>query len=83
MTLNEQVAGPVVGSQTVNAIHIHFSTLVASEDIYVASSTCGPFNASVPLAGGKGLAIGLGACGLLGVSATAVGWHRRRRYTHA
>jgi hypothetical protein len=83
VTLNEQVAGPVVGSQTVNAIHIHFTTLVASEDIYIASSTCGPFNSSVPLAGGKGLVIGLGACGLLGLSATAVGWHRRRRYTHA
>lgn len=83
VTLNEQVAGPVVGSVTVNAIHIHLATLIASEDIYIASSTCGPFNASVPLAGGKGLALGLGACGLLGLSATAVGWHRRRRYTHA
>lgn len=83
VTLNEQVAGPVAGSQTVNAVHIHLATLIATEDIYIASSTCGPFDASVPLAGGKGLAIGLGACGLLGLSATAVGWHRRRRYTHA
>ncbi|HET7018784.1 MAG TPA: choice-of-anchor P family protein [Streptosporangiaceae bacterium] len=83
VTLNEQVAGPVVGSVTVNAVHIHFTTLVATEDIYIASSTCGPFNASAPLAGGKGLAIGLGACGLLGLSVTAVGWHRRRRYTQA
>lgn len=82
VTLNEQVPGPVTGSQTVNAIHIHLTTLIASEDIYVASSTCGPFNASVPLAGGKGLIIGLGACGLLGLSATAVSWNRRRRVTH-
>jgi hypothetical protein len=83
VTLNEQVnPGPVAGSRTVNAIHIHLATLIASEDIYIASSTCGPFDASAPLAGGKGLAIGLGACGLLGLSVTAVNWHRRRRYTH-
>jgi hypothetical protein len=76
LTLNEQVAGPVAGSVTVTALHIHMLT---GEDIYIGSSTCGPYNASVPLASGRGLAVGLGTLGLAATGVAAVAVSRRRR----
>lgn len=80
VTLNEQVAGPVPGSVTVNAVHISFTTLgLATENIYIASSTCGPFSSPVPLASGKGLVIGLGAFGALAVGVGTTRLRRRRR----
>ena len=84
VTLNEQVTGPVAGSVTVNAIHISFHLLgVADEDIYVASSTCGPFSAAVasPVAGGKGLGLGLGLLGLASIGVGTV--YVRRRHAMA
>lgn len=81
VTLNEQVTGPVSGSMTVNAIHISFNLLgLATEDIYIASSTCGPFstNAALPVASGKGLGIGIGLLGLLGAGCATVYVRRRR-----
>jgi hypothetical protein len=42
--LNQQVAGPIAGSQTVNALVLHFPA--TGEDIYLGSSTCGPYKAS-------------------------------------
>ncbi|HXW43299.1 MAG TPA: choice-of-anchor P family protein [Streptosporangiaceae bacterium] len=83
VTLNEQVTGPVTGSETVNAVHIAIVTPLETQDIYIASSTCGPYNADVPVASGKGLAIGLGALGVVGLGAGATSWYRRRRTTGA
>jgi len=76
ITLNQQVAGPVTGSQTVNAIHIDL--IGAAETINIASSTCGPFSADTPVASGKGLALGLGLLGSVGVGYGAVYTRRRR-----
>jgi hypothetical protein len=84
VTLNEQVAGPVAGSMTVNAIHIQFHLLgLATENIYIASSTCGPFsnNVATPVASGTGLGIGLGLLALLGAGFGAV--YARRRHVLA
>ena len=84
VVLNEQVTGPVAGSMTVNAIHITFHLLgLATENIYIASSTCGPFSANVdtPVASGMGLGIGLGLTGLLGLGFGAV--YLRRRHVFA
>lgn len=85
VTLNEQVAGPVPGSVTVTAVHIHLNATLISpaQDIYIASSTCGPFVAPVPLASGMGLTVGLGTAGLVGASAFAVIRNRRRRLARA
>jgi hypothetical protein len=74
--LNQQVAGPITGSQTVNAIHIDL--LGTTEDINISSSTCGPFSADTPVASGKGLALGLGLLGSVGVGYGAVYTRRRR-----
>jgi hypothetical protein len=76
IVLNQQVAGPITGSMEVNAIHV--ALLTAGEVINVASSTCGPFTADTPVASGKGLAIGLGLLGSVGVGYGAV-YSRRRR----
>jgi hypothetical protein len=76
ITLNQQVAGPITGSKTVNAINI--ALLGTTEQVNVASSTCGPFTADTPVAGGKGLAIGLGLLGSVGVGYGAV-YNRRRK----
>lgn len=76
ITLNQQVGGPVAGSQTVNAIHI--ALLTSAEEINLASSTCGPFSADTPVASGKGLAVGLGLLGSVGVGYGAVYTRRRR-----
>lgn len=74
--LNQQVAGPITGSQTVNAIHI--TILGTGEVINIASSTCGPFSADTPVASGKGLALGLGLLGSVGVGYGAIYTRRRR-----
>jgi hypothetical protein len=80
VVLNQQVAGPVAGSKTVNAIAITYTlTIGGTETIDVASSTCGPFTAGVPLASGAGLGIGLGVVGLVGLGLGAI-YVRRRRH---
>jgi hypothetical protein len=80
ITFNQQVIpGPVTGSETVNALVIN----IAGENITLASATCGPFDASAPVAGGKGLVLGLGALGAGAVGVTAVKLNRRRRLTSA
>jgi hypothetical protein len=76
ITLNQQVAGPITGSVTVNAIHI--ALLGTGEEINIASSTCGPFSADTPVASGKGLALGLGLLGSVGVGYGAIYTRRRR-----
>jgi hypothetical protein len=73
--LNQQVAGPVNGSVTVNAAVI---TLLG-ETVTIGSSTCGPYVAGAPVAGGKGLAIGGGTLAAAGVGIAAVKLNRRRR----
>jgi hypothetical protein len=76
VTLNQQITGPITGSEEVNAIHI--ALLVSGETINIASSTCGPFTADTPVASGKGLALGLGLLGSVGVGYGAV-YSRRRK----
>jgi hypothetical protein len=76
IVLNQQTAGPITGSEEVNAIHI--TLLGTGEVINIASSTCGPFTADTPVASGKGLALGLGLLGSVGVSYGAV-YSRRRK----
>jgi hypothetical protein len=77
IVLNQQVAGPasVPGSRTVNALVI--TTPV--ETITIGSSTCGPYVAGAPIAGGKGLALGGGAVAAAGAGIAAVKLNRRRR----
>lgn len=81
VTLNEQVAGPTAGSVTVTAVHLHFN--VPSQDIYIASSTCGPYVQPVPMASGAGLATGLGTAGAAGAGIVLAVLLRRRRTTRA
>jgi hypothetical protein len=76
VTLNFQEPGPITGSQSVDAIHI--ALLGSTEVINIASSTCGPFSADTPIAGGKGLAVGLGLLGSVGVGYGAIYTRRRR-----
>jgi len=76
VTLNQQITGPITGSEEVNAIHI--ALLVSGETINIASSTCGPFTADTPVASGKGLALGLGLLGSVGVGYGTV-YSRRRK----
>jgi hypothetical protein len=76
ITLNQQIAGPITGSEEVNAIHI--ALLGGTEVVNIASSTCGPFSADTPIAGGKGLAVGLGLLGSVGVGYGAIYTRRRR-----
>jgi hypothetical protein len=52
VTLNQQVTGPITGSEEVNAIRIVL--LGGTEVVNIASSTCGPFTADTPVASGKG-----------------------------
>jgi hypothetical protein len=78
ITLNQQVPGPITGSMEVNAIHIALLGAALGETINIASSTCGPFTADTPVASGKGLAIGLGLLGSVGVGYGAV-YSRRRK----
>lgn len=85
VTLNEQVAGPTNGSVTVTAVHIHLNAtlLTGAQDIYIASSTCGPYAAPTPMASGTGLAAGLGALGAAGAVVVIVVLNRRRRHAEA
>ncbi len=76
IVLNQQTAGPITGSEEVNAIHI--ALLGTGEVINIASSTCGPFTADSPVASGKGLALGLGLLGSVGVGYGAVYTRRRK-----
>ncbi len=81
VTLNQQVPGPG-GSQTVNAIAVSLGDALigtGTENIFLASSTCGPFTGSggTPLASGAGLGMGLGLLGLTGVGLGA--FYIRRR----
>lgn len=67
---NEQISNPD-GSLTVNAIRISLNLLtVATGDIIISQSRCGPAAPPIPLASGAGLWIGLG---LLGAAAIPVG----------
>jgi hypothetical protein len=83
--LDDEEPGPVTGSETINAVEIQVgsTTLFGSsslETIYLASSTCGGSSSVVatPVAGGKGLGIGLGLLGLLGAGIATVYVRRRR-----
>jgi hypothetical protein len=78
VTLNAVATGPVTGSETVDAIHIVLDVLgVPFENIWLASSTCGPYSTPIPMASGKGLAIGLGVVGLFGAGLGTVYVRRR------
>jgi hypothetical protein len=79
--LNRQTAGPTTGSVTVNAVVLQFPLL--GQSIYLASSTCGPFAVTTPMASGKGLILGLGTVGAAGAGVCAVRLNRRRRLTNA
>jgi hypothetical protein len=76
---------PGSNSETVNGVFISVtdSLLSLTENIYIASSTCGPYNSAVgtPLASGKGLAAGLGLLGLLGLGYGAI--YIRRRHSQS
>jgi hypothetical protein len=79
VTLNQQVPGPITGSEEVNAVHIALlGVLGAGEVINIADSTCGPFTADTPVASGKGLVLGLGLLGSVGVGYGAI-YSRRRK----
>jgi len=87
VTLNQQEPGPGTNTQTVNAIDVSLSTSIlglnpVTEDVVVASSTCGNPSSVVasPVASGKGLGIGLGLLGLLGTGVATM-YVRRRRQT--
>jgi hypothetical protein len=87
--LNYVTAGPGTGTRTVDAVHIALTAGPAIlsgattsndvESIDIASSTCGSGTSVVasPVAGGKGLGIGLGLLGLLGSGFAAVYLRRR------
>jgi hypothetical protein len=79
--VNQQIPGPVTGSVTVNALVIHARLL--RQNVTIASSTCGPYVLGAPVAGGKGLVIGLGALGAAGIGVAAVTLNRRRRLASA
>jgi hypothetical protein len=79
VTLNQEVTGPAsaTGSETWNAIDI--DTAGSTEDIDIASATCGPYTAlqSTPLASGLGLGLGLGGLGLFGGTYATIRIRRR------
>ena len=82
ITLNQQSVN-ANGSTTVNAIAITLGDSAignGTENIYVASSTCGPVSSIVasPVASGKGLGIGLGLLGLLGAGLATIYVRRRQ-----
>jgi hypothetical protein len=86
ITLNQQEPGPSANTETVNAIDIQLSSTLlgtGTEDIDVASSTCGAEASTVasPVVSGKGLGIGLGMLGVTGVGFAAV--YMRRRHVLA
>jgi hypothetical protein len=79
---------PDPGSKTDTGLYISLSDSAipgfTGETIFIASATCGPYNASggTPLASGTGLGIGLGLLALVGIG-TRVAYSRRRRYALA
>ena len=73
--LNEQAAGPVTGSETVNAVDFQPN---GGTHVYIASATCGPWANLVPVASGQGLVLGLGLVGSVGVGYGAIYTRRRR-----
>jgi hypothetical protein len=78
---------PSAGAVTDTGLYISLSDSLVpglSETIYIASATCGPYNASggTPLASGTGFGIGLGLLALLGIGAR-VRYGRRRRFAVA
>lgn len=90
ITLNQQEPGPGTNTETVNAIDVSLTTNIlglnpVTEDIDVASSTCGNPSSIVasPVASGKGLGIGLGLLGLLGTGVATVYVRRRRQASWA
>ena len=90
VTLNKQEPGPGTNTQTVDAIDISLTTSIlglnpVTEDIDVASSTCGNPSSIVasPVASGKGLGLGLGLLGLLGTGVATVYVRRRRQASFA
>jgi hypothetical protein len=85
VTINKITANdPATGEDTVNGLVISLSDALVPGftglNIYLASATCGPYNASggTPVASGKGLGIGLGLLGLAGAGFATV-YARRRR----
>jgi hypothetical protein len=85
--LDDEEPGPVTGSETINAVEIQIGSTgifgnSGLETIYLASSTCGGSSSVVatPVAGGKGLGIGLGLLGLLGAGVATVYARRRRMF---
>jgi hypothetical protein len=88
VTLNQQVPGPGTNTETVNAMDITLtSTLLGTgtEEVIIASSTCGNPSSIVasPVASGKGLGIGLGLLSLLGTGVATVYVRRRRQASSA
>jgi hypothetical protein len=65
----------LTGSETVNAIDFQPS---GGTHTYIASATCGPWASPVPVASGKGLLLGLGLVGSVGVGYRAVSTRRHR-----
>jgi hypothetical protein len=75
---NEQIANPD-GSLTVNAVRISLNLLsVASGDVIIGQSRCGPAAPPIPMASGAGLWIGLGLVGAAAIP-VGVGLLRRRQ----
>ncbi|GLZ41028.1 choice-of-anchor P family protein [Actinokineospora sp. NBRC 105648] len=68
ITFNEQITNPD-GSLTVNGVHVRLNALLGTGDLVLASATCGPAAAPMPLASGAGLWLGVGLLGLIAVPA--------------
>jgi hypothetical protein len=75
--VNQMSAGPVLGSEQVNGLAISFRLGTLTETIDIADATCGPYSSGVPLASGKGMAIGLSVVGLAGAGLGTVYVRRR------
>ena len=75
--VNQMTAGPVPGSEEVNGLAISFNIGLLSETIDIADATCGPYTSGVPLASGRGMAVGLGVVGLAGAGLGTVYVRRR------
>jgi hypothetical protein len=75
--VNQMAPGPVLGSEQVNGLAISFRLGGLTETIDIADATCGPYTSGVPLASGKGMAIGLSVVGLAGAGLGTVYVRRR------
>jgi hypothetical protein len=75
--VNQMASGPVLGSEQVNGLAISFTLGALNETIDIADATCGPYSSGVPLASGKGMAIGLSVVGLAGAGLGTVYVRRR------